>query len=231
MGFTSTDHRAAAELIAGLIPRFDAAELGAWLDNSGYRPRFNIGPSQAHIVVRARNHRPILAQACWGIPGPNRRLIINARAETVSERPMFRGPFARGRCLVVAHGFYEWDRRGARPQPWWFHDPAERGLLFAGLVAQGPAGVDEFAVITVPANAEVGEIHPRMPAIIDPVEHERWLFGDPLEAKQVLRSARARSLEAIAVSTRVNSLAHDDPACLAPIDAAPPAEQLSLMPN
>ncbi|HLT35856.1 MAG TPA: SOS response-associated peptidase [Enhygromyxa sp.] len=225
LSLTSTDHRAAAGLIAGLIPRFDAPSLGAWLERSGYHARYNVGPGQDHWVVRARDHRPILARASWGLPGGKGQLIINARAETVSERPMFRAGFNHDRCLVVADGFFEWDRSGARPQPWWFRDAADRGLLFAAVLTEG-----RFAVVTVPANPDVERFHSRMPAIIDTSVHERWLYGSAADARPLLHSPPPGGLRSTAVSRRINSIEHDDPACVEPVElASPPASQLSLI--
>jgi putative SOS response-associated peptidase YedK len=227
---TSSDHRAAAELIAELIPRFDAADLGAWLERSGYRPRYNVGPGQDHWVVRARGDRPILARAHWGLPGRSGQLLVNARAETVSERPTFRAGFEDGRCLVVADGFFEWDRSGSRPQPWWFRDPAGRGLLFAAVQSEG-----RFVVITTPANPDVEVFHSRMPALIDSSTSRgawaTWLFGSTAEARPLLASAPPGSLRASAVSRRINSIEHDDPACVQIIDLPRPrpAKQLPLM--
>jgi putative SOS response-associated peptidase YedK len=226
LSLTSSDHRAAAELIAAMIPRFDAADLGAWLERSGYQPRYNVGPGQDHWVVRARSKRPILARVNWGLPSRQGQLIINARAETVSERPMFRAAFAEGRCLVVADGFFEWDRSGERPQPWWFRDAGGRGLLFAAVVSEG-----RFAIVTVPANADVEAFHTRMPALIDPSVHEPWLFGPAADARALLTSAPTGALRASAVSRRINSMEHDDPTCVEPVELARPRriDQLSLI--
>lgn len=210
-------------MIADLIPRFDAADLGAWLSRSGYRPRYNVGPGQDHWVVRARAGRPILARAHWGMPGREGQTIINARAETVSERPMFRSAFAGGRCLVVADGFFEWDRRGAQRQPWWFRDAGGRGLLFAAVLTEvaEPEAHAEFVIVTAPASADVEPFHTRMPAIVDPRAHERWLFGRVNEARPLLASAAPGALRATAVSRRINSIEHDDPECVAPHELAP----------
>lgn len=222
LSLTSADHRAAANLIAELIPRFDADHLGAWLSRSGYRPRYNVGPGQDHWVIRSRNNRPILARAHWGMPGRQGQLLINARAETIRERPMFRAGFARGRCLVVADGFFEWERRNGRRQPWWFRDATGRGLLFAAVSNQvpGPERCSEFVIVTVPANPDVEAFHARMPAIIDPREHERWLFGRPAEAQSLLTSAAPGALRASAVSGRVNSIEFDDRECIASVEVA-----------
>ncbi len=233
LSLTSADHRAAADLIAGLIPRFDSAALGDWLARSGYHARYNVGPGQDHWVVRARAGRPILARARWGMPGPKDQLVINARAETVTERPMFRTPFAHARCLVVADGFFEWDRRGGRAQPWWFRNAAGRGLLFAAVVAESrePGARDQFVIVTVPANADIEAFHPRMPAIIEPKVYEGWLLGAAANARPLLASAPVGALRGIAVSSRVNSIEHDDPACVEPVDVASAGagSQLSLL--
>lgn len=223
LSLTSADHRAAANLIADLIPRFNAADLGAWLSRSDYRPRYNVGPGQDHWVVRGRAGRPILARARWGMPGRQGQALINARAETIRERPMFRSAFAGGRCLVVADGFFEWDRRGGRPQPWWFRDAAGRGLLFAAVLSEAhePEPHENFVIVTVPANPDVEAFHTRMPAIIDPRAHEQWLFGGPADAQPLLASAPSGFLRATAISRRINSIAHDDPECVAPVDVAP----------
>jgi putative SOS response-associated peptidase YedK len=228
LSLTSSDHREAALLISGLVPRFDPATLGDWLARADYRPRYNVGPGQDHWVVRARAGRPILVRARWGFAGrgASRELIINARAETVGERPMFRTAFARDRGLVVADGFFEWDRRGGNPQPWWFRDAADRGLLFAAVMTHEADDRDAFAIVTVPANDRIAAIHDRMPAIIDTKVHEGWLFGPPLDAARLLVSAGPDTLRATAVSSRVNSTEHDDPGCIAPADTA---SQLSLL--
>jgi putative SOS response-associated peptidase YedK len=223
LSLTSADHRAAANLIADLIPRFDAADLGAWLSRSGYRPRYNVGPGQDHWVVRARAGRPIHARAHWGMPGRQGQTLINARAESIRERPMFRGGFTHGRCLIVADGFFEWDRQGSRRQPWWFRDAAGRGLLFAAVLNEVPEPEphSEFVIVTVPANADVEAFHTRMPAIIDSAAHEQWLFGRPAEAQPLLASAAPGVLQPTAVSRRINSIEYDDPECVASAQAAP----------
>jgi putative SOS response-associated peptidase YedK len=233
LSLTSSGHREAAQLIAGLVPRFEPATLATWLARADYRPSYNVGPGRDHWVVRARAGRPILVRAHWGLVRPAPRgLIINARAETLRERPMFRSAFDEGRCLVVADGFFEWDRRGAHPQPWWFRDAAHRGLLFAAVMTEAHEAEarDAFAIVTVPANEQIAAFHGRMPAIIDTAVHEQWLFGPPPDAAQLLVSSAPDTLQAIPVSRRLNSIEHDDPACIERVDLGRSSGgQLSLL--
>lgn len=208
LSLTSPNHRAAAELVAGLVPGFEVDGVARWLEDSGYTARYNVAPGQDHWVVCGREGRPILARANWGLAGVKGKRVINARAETIGERPMFQGAFAGGRCLVVADGFFEWERGSGR-QPWWFRDAAGRGLLLAAVLV-----ADRFAVITVPANEDVSRLHDRMPAIIDPSDTTKWLFEPAANARPLLTSLRAGALRATGVSRRVNSVEHDDPACV-----------------
>jgi putative SOS response-associated peptidase YedK len=199
-----------------MVPAFDAEQLARWLERAHYRPRYNVAPSQPHYVVQARRGRPILARATWGMHRRrDHRLVINARAETVHSRPMFRRAFERGRCLVPADGFFEWDRRRKPSQPYWFHAREGTGLLFAGVFADEEDGEEHFVVVTVPAVEEVAKIHDRMPALIHPAAIDSWLFGEPDEARALLEGPFVE-LRGEKVSTRVNSTEHDDPACIQP---------------
>jgi putative SOS response-associated peptidase YedK len=222
LSLTSADHRSAAILIAGMIPRFDQAAVGEWLERNSYRARYNVAPGQPHWIVRGHQGRPILARAEWGMLGGNGKLVINARAETVGSRPLFHDAFARSRCLVVADGFFEWDRKASRSQPWWFRGSSGRGLLFAAVLSD-----DKFAVVTVPANPDVRELHDRMPAIIAPADYAKWLFESAANAKPLLEPMPAGGLVATRVSRRINSAEHDDPACVE-AETIEPARQRAL---
>lgn len=192
-------------------------------------PRWNIAPSQAVSVIANRRERR-LRSARWGLvphwatdPSIGHRLI-NARAETLAQRPAFREALERRRCVVPADGFYEWQRRGRTRQP--FHLRRRDGelLALAGLwdVWRAPDGerLASCAIVTVPANDLVAAIHDRMPAILSSDGVDAWL--DPAAAPA---SARLRWLapcpdewlEAYAVSTWVNTPEHDGPQCLAPV--------------
>src|SRR5206468_916363 len=142
------------------------------------------------------------------------RPVINARAETLAERAMFRGAV---RCVVPADGFFEW--RGA--QPYWFHAPDQRLLLLAGLWEQGPAG-PRFVVITTAANALVAATHDRMPALLSPACVAEWLARP---ASELLVPAPMEALAARPVSPRVGSPSADDAGLIDPVR---PREQLTL---
>jgi putative SOS response-associated peptidase YedK len=208
-----------------------ADELEAACDvqeHAAYRARYNVAPTDTHPVLRLVQGERRLSPARWGLPPPPRRRapLINVRTETL--RPLLAGrapggflatleaPLREGRCVVPADGFFEW-KEGA---PIWFHRADGRLLLFAGLYLDGA-----FTVLTTTPNALVAEVHDRMPAILSPDEAEAWLLAP---AERLLHPAGDGVLAARPVSSRVNSVRHDDPACLeAP--AAPAPAQLSLL--
>jgi putative SOS response-associated peptidase YedK len=118
-----------------------------------YRPRWNVAPSDEHWIVRlddARRRRMVPAR--FGFEGPGGQLLINARGETAAQLPSFRRAFAEGRCLVPADGFYEWTGSRADRRPLWFHDPAGKLLLFAGLATEHTGSL-AFVILTTTAPA------------------------------------------------------------------------------
>ena len=207
------------------------AEWGSdLLGPESYRPRFNVAPTDRHWIVRpGSGHSRLLVPATWGMTGSKVPLVINARAESAAEKPMFRRALRERRCAVVTDGFYEWVSAGGRARlPIWFHRPAGGLLLLAGLYDESPRGVPpRFVVLTTAANQMVTPVHDRMPAIIPPDRLGPWLeAGDP----GLLTPAAEDTLVATPVSTRVNSVANDDPSCLEPPtepapDTPPPVKQ------
>ena len=188
------------------LPEFEQvlAILGV-KDGPPYRPRYNVAPTDAHPLLIHDGARR-LVQGRWGM-GPRR--AINARAETAGRTHTFR---TASRCVVPADGFYEWDSVTRVPR--WFH--AAGPLLFlAGLRAEDRT----FAVLTVPANALVGAVHDRMPAILHPDEVDAWLTGESVG----LGPAPDGALLAHDVDARVGNVRNDDPACIAP--RAPPRQR------
>src|SRR5262245_22586432 len=182
-----------------------------------YRPRYNLPPTDPHMIVRKEGQK-LLARARWGFGRGKPQ--INARAETVATNGLFKRAFQERRCLVPADGFYEWGRAGGRRRPIWFHAPPGQLLLFAGVYDE-----NGFAVITTPANADVAPVHDRMPAILLGDAADRWLERPDAS---LLVPAPKGYLVVTPVSSRANSVANDDPECLAPPEEAEPA-QLRLL--
>ncbi len=186
-----------------------------------YEPRYNIAPTSAVIVARPdadEPRRPRLVPAVWGLrrgPRGDARLIINVRSEGAATR--FPEAYQRGRCVVPADGFYEWTGEARDRRPLWFHPAGGAPLLMAGLYDERAApALPSFAVLTTAARPPVAAIHDRMPVLLSREGARRWLQGPPprvLVPDDVPLSSRP-------VSPRVNSVAHDDPACLAPGDDA-----------
>ncbi|MBI4842162.1 MAG: SOS response-associated peptidase [candidate division NC10 bacterium] len=208
-----------------LATQFELFEAPAWA------PRYNIGPTQsAPTVVRAASQ---LARRFtlhrWGLippwakdPGIGSRLI-NARAETVATKPAFRQALRERRCLILADGFYEWQRRGRHKQPFHIRMLDGRPFAFAGLWEhwEGPEGtvIDSCTILTTTANELVGALHDRMPVILAPQDYDVWLDPAIQEVERLeplLRPYPAEEMTAHPVSTRVNNPANDSPACVEP---------------
>jgi len=188
------------------------------------RPRYNIAPSQhAPVVAEDRSGRR-MGLLTWGlVPGwrddPGKPLI-NARSESVLERPSFRDAFERRRCLVPADGFYEWQAEGKAKRPFWIH-PEGGGLIsFAGIWERwsrpGMEPRHTFAILTMPASTEVAPIHERMPVVIGEADRGAWLERetDGETALALLRRRPAPHLAIRPVSTRVNRPAEDGAALI-----------------
>ncbi|MFO1189601.1 MAG: SOS response-associated peptidase [Alphaproteobacteria bacterium] len=196
-------------------------------------PRYNAAPTQSLPVVRrTRAGRHAIKLLRWGlVPSWAKEAsigarLINARAESVADKPAFRAAFRHRRCLVPADGFFEWqaDPVSGRKQPFHIHAPDRGVFAFAGLWEEwrGPEGaIETFAIITTDANRRLGAIHDRMPVVLDGAAYRAWLAPDALAAdlQALLVPAPDDTLIATPVSTRVNRVANDDPACIAPLAA------------
>ncbi len=189
-------------------------------------PRYNIAPTQEVAVLRTEGGARTLGLMRWGlVPAWAKNVsisakMINARAETVAEKPSFRSAFKRRRCLIPADGFYEWQARGKGPkQPYRITQFDGLPFAFAGLweAWQEPDG-DELlscTIITTEANRLLREIHPRMPVILDSADYDQWLDVDSTApAQSLLNPAPDDWLMAYPVSTRVNNVRNDDTACV-----------------
>ena len=205
-----------------------AAELAAafdaqWRCPEPPLPRFNIAPTQHVPVLLEADGRRVLDVFRWGlIPGWAKdpsigNKMINARAETVAEKPAYRSALARRRCLVPAAGFFEWKKVGKAKVPHWIH-PADGGALaFAGLWEvwrpKDAEPIHTFTILTTAASADVAGLHDRMPVILDADGRAAWLSpGASVEdLTPLLRSAPEGTLRAHAVSTAVNRPTYDGP--------------------
>ncbi len=213
-----------------------ATQLGIERDRlfeESYTPRWNIAPMQPSWIVTAEQEARRVQLATWGLVNwfePSRRegaKHINARAETLTSRRPYREAFASARCVIPADGFFEWTVEDKQRFPTWFHRADRRVFGFAGLYATaqlpGEAEVTTtFTIITTLPNATVAAVHDRMPVILaDDAAIDDWLYAkqSPERLHRLLVRAPDGLLHATAVSTRVNSVANDDPACLEP---APP---------
>ncbi len=201
------------------------------------RPRYNIAPTDDVPIVRLnRDGRRELRLVRWGlVPFWAKDLkigarMINARAETVATQGAFKEAYQRRRCLVVADGFYEWCKQPDGKQLPHRYTLAGGGpFAFAGLWERWKGPDDQVVrsctIITTDANDLVAEVHDRMPVILDPTDYGTWL-ADPTAA--LLHPFSADRMHVTTVSSRVNSVKHDDAACIAPADAAPLAGQAEL---
>lgn len=212
----------------GLIAeRFDAAELPEPLF-----PTFNAAPTRRlPVVVRNSPNRIALMRwgliPCWAKDAAIGNRMINARAETLAEKPAFKRPLKSQRCLVPATGFYEWRREGKVKQPYLFGLTDEPIFAFAGLwdAWRDPASGDKvysYTVITSAPNPLMAPIHDRMPVILDRHAESIWLdptVDDPELLVSLLKPYPAEPMTAFAVSRSVNSVANDGPELIEPLPA------------
>ena len=206
--------------------------LWGWTTRLPIFPRFNISPTQDILAVRLEHGVPTPVMLRWGLvphwakdPSVGTKMI-NARAESLLERPSYREAFRRRRCLIVADGFYEWQQAPGK-QPYWIHPPDGAMLTFAGLWEswKGTSGeaVESCTIVTTTANGALAGIHHRMPVIVPERDRERWLdVSVPVEqVADLLRPAPDDLLVATPVSRHVNSAANEGPECLAGAETGP----------
>lgn len=197
-------------------------------------PRYNIAPMQQVPVVRTGAHGAReLALVRWGLvprwardPSIGAKMI-NARGETLREKPAFRTAYRKHRCLVPADGFYEWMALpGGGKQPMHIAMADGRPFAFAGLTERwlGPDGepLDTCTIVTTGANALLAPVHDRMPVIVASDDYARWLDPGVDDPADLVAPAPADRMSVRPVSTRVNNVRHDDPSLIVAVDAAPP---------
>lgn len=192
-------------------------------------PRYNGCPTQEFAVVRSDGSERTVAKLRWGlVPSWAKDLkigsrLINARSETVHEKPAFRAAFKRRRCLIPADGWLEWRNEETGKQPYFITAASGEPLSFAGLWERWEKGgepVETFTILTTAASPGLADIHHRQPAIIEPDDFDEWL--DPGAAPQrppvLARSAYEGPFDRWPVSRRVNNPRNEGPDVVQPLD-------------
>ena len=226
----------------------------AYAEQPNFPPRHNVAPTQPVPVVRLerepggerKQRRFVLVR--WGfLPGfvkdpKDYPLVVNARSETLAQKPSFRNALKRRRCIFIADAFYEWrrpaegKRKGAPPaQPFLIRRRDGAPMAIAGLWETwcGPDGeeIDTACIVTTQANCPISAIHDRMPVILEPEDFDTWLdceAHDVKEASPLMRPAPDDVLEFWPISTAVNKVANDGPELMervAEMEPAPPPPQ------
>ena len=203
-----------------------------YAEQPNFPPRFNIAPTQPIPVVIVENGARHFRLMRWGlwpawVKDPRKfTLLINARAETIQEKPAFKNAIRRRRCLIPADGYYEWHTSDQRKRPYFIHrrDGDPIGLAALAETWIGPNGeeLDTVAIVTAPASADLAALHHRVPVTIAPENFERWLdcrAEDPEMVMGLLTGPDEGEFAWHEVSTRVNRVAHDDAQLVLPITA------------
>ncbi|MBV7378792.1 SOS response-associated peptidase [Maritimibacter sp. DP4N28-5] len=190
-------------------------------------PDYNICPTQDVAVITWENGKRRYRPMRWGFlpvwykamnDGP---LIINARSETVAEKPAFRGAIRETRCLVPVTGFYEWHRAGGKKVPHFFHRADGEPLVMAGVWRDwGEDGLSSFAVLTTEANALMAPIHNRIPVVIESEDWGMWLGEEGKGAATLMHAPAEEVLTYHRVSQAVNSNRAEGPDLIEPVEAS-----------
>jgi putative SOS response-associated peptidase YedK len=199
-------------------------------------PRYNMAPTQQAAVVRVTEpggprHLDLLKWGLipyWAKEASIGNRMINARAESVAEKPAYRFSFKKKRCLVAADGFYEWKKEGKAKQPFLIRRRDGKPFAFAGLwstwkdAEHGGQPVETFTILTTSPNELMSPIHDRMPVILDRENFALWLdpgMEDAEKLQPLLVAHSVDDFEAFAVSRAVNSPANDFAGCIEPLVA------------
>lgn len=236
-GFVKQGCKKELEIMCGRFTlRTPAAAIAKYFNVSAVEEwqvalRFNIAPTQDVLIVReAPNGEAREATFVrWGlIPfwATDHKIgnrLINARAETALEKRSFKSALLKRRCLVVADGWYEWQKLGSRKQPYLFQVADQRPFAFAGAWERWDKGgepLETCTILTTAANELASPIHDRMPVIIDPANYSQWLdrtMQEPERIRPLLTPYDGRDLECIPVSDWVNNPRHEGPDCVEPV--------------
>jgi len=217
-------------------------EPGAFLDIFGcpppdeLEPRYNIVPDRGIVAVRAGENGREAVRLRWGLLPPwaddpaDRGRQINARSETVFEKPSFKSAARRHRCLIPASGFYEWQKRAGQSQPFFIHRADEASLAMAGIWREsrfGEAVVESCSILTMAAYPSISGIHHRMPVMLRPSVWEAWIdptCNDINKLRDALQPLPESEIAAHPVGRAVNNPANDSYRLIERQDEQPPAQ-------
>jgi putative SOS response-associated peptidase YedK len=207
--------------------------LFGYHERPNFPARYNVAPTQPIPIVRLQSGQRHFALVRWGlvpawVKDPKTfTLVINARGESVLDKPAFRNAMKRRRCLVPADGFYEWKRTGDAKQPYFVRLRSGAPFAFAGLweTWTGPNGeeMDTAAIVTTAANRTIADIHDRMPVMLTPDAFDLWLDCDRVDDRTAAAAIAPLSddaVEAHPVSDAVNRVANDNPDLITPVEPA-----------
>jgi len=200
----------------------------AFMENEfTHKARYNIAPTQTAPVVMLREGKRELSHLRWGLVPAWAKdekfgaRMINARAETIREKPSFKDAFKFKRCLVPADGFIEWKNTEGGKQPHYITLKNNELFAFAGIWSEWKKGgglLWTFSIITTDCNSLVQPIHPRMPVILSPEDYDSWLdtSSEPNTLHSLLTSFPADLMQRIEISREINSAKNDRAECLQP---------------
>lgn len=188
-------------------------------------PLYNIAPTQRVLILIHDGSHYRVGLSSWGfsLSSTNPKPVINARSESVFETSLFRQAIRTKRCLILASGFYEWQRSSTPSQPHWFYDQAKPFLVFAGLyqtiIHPNQEKIVQTAMLTTSANEVMAPIHDRIPVMLNADQYQHWVHPKtPIdELKFLFKPTNHLGLSHYEVSTHVNKVANQDAQCLAPI--------------
>lgn len=210
-----------------LVQTFNLPLLPNW------EARYNIAPTQSVVTVLkpSAQEEKQFQMMKWGlVPSWSKdpkigAKMINARSETVHEKPSFRTPFRRQRCLIPADGFYEWTEGEAGKQPIYIRKKDQSVFAFAGLWdhwEKGDEVIDSCTIITSEPNELLKKYHHRMAVMLRPEDYDLWMdpdMNDPEPLLELLKPYPAEEMEAFAVNKTVNNARNDVPECIEPIES------------
>jgi putative SOS response-associated peptidase YedK len=200
--------------------------------NCDVTANFNVAPTQEILAIYNHEGENWLDKFHWGLvpfwakdPSIGSRMI-NARAETVAEKPSFKNAFKKRRCLIIADGFYEWKGPKGRKQPMLITLPDKKPFAFAGLWETWRKNDPQTpyrscTIITTEASPSIRDIHHRMPVILKPEVYRRWLDPeneDITDLKRIIKTESLSELISYPVSKQVNSTRNNDASLIEPID-------------